>query len=88
MNTSTASLSPLPNGERAFRRDLARAKLVRKSRGKKGEGDWDALTPSPRSRCERVLSPRGERDYAFQRSKELRCDLSPLGGALGLSHGR
>ena len=30
--------SPLPLWERAFRRDLARAKLLRKSHGEKGEG--------------------------------------------------
>ena len=38
MDTNDALSSPLPCGERAFRRDLARAKLMRKSRGGKGEG--------------------------------------------------
>jgi hypothetical protein len=38
MRVGAVAFSPRPLWERAFRRDLARAKLARKSHGGKGEG--------------------------------------------------
>ena len=52
MNLNDTFLYPLPSGERAFRRDLARAKLMRKSRGGKGEGVLPTASRFPLTRSE------------------------------------
>jgi hypothetical protein len=80
MKADNASPSPLPGGERAFRRDLARgafARRIRKSHGGKGEGAKASKIYSLR-----FPLTRGEA------ASELRCDLSPPGRGVDQSHGR
>lgn len=41
------TMTPLPSGERAFCREFARAKLLRKAHGRKGEGEHKCIVGTP-----------------------------------------